>query len=140
MVRWQCNLSVSRRSRRFSLLAHGNLLLLMLLVRWPEGYPVLWPVLLVAIVLAGCIRSQKNIALLQGTITLKGDNVLIWKGREWRIKKQPWIIGSGVLFLLQRTTDNRCLRLWLASDSMRGDEWRHLRQLLRQYADFSPRD
>ncbi len=103
------------------------------IICWPQGYGVLWLVLCPVMVYDG-IRSQKNIALCQGQITLKEGNLLLWQNQEWCIVRQPWMIRQGVLLLLGQIESNTRRSFWLASDSMTEHEWRHLCQLLRQSA------
>lgn len=42
------------------------------------------------------------------------------------------MLKSGILLSLKSMDGKERQRLWLASDSMGNDEWRHLRQLLLQ--------
>ncbi|AXW86962.1 hypothetical protein AU509_10190 [Lonsdalea britannica] len=130
MAQWQCDLKVSWRMQLFSLLVHGIMVLLILLAPWPSGYAPLW-LGLVSLVMFGFIRSQRNIKSRHGAISLHGERHLRWQQREWRIVKRPWMLKSGILLSL-RAADGAALeqRLWLSSDSMGRDEWRHLRQLL----------
>nr|WP_216660480.1 protein YgfX [Brenneria sp. hezel4-2-4] len=116
----------------FSLVVHGLLVLLILLAPWPDSYTVLW-LGLVTLVVFGFIRSQRNIKSRQGEISLLGDTLLRWQRREWLIIKRPWMLKHGILLSLKSTEGKGRQRLWLASDSMDEEEWRHLRQLLLQH-------
>ncbi|MBJ7222649.1 MULTISPECIES: protein YgfX [unclassified Brenneria] len=132
MAQWQCDLRVSWRMQLFSLVVHGLLVLLILLAPWPDSYTVLW-LGLVTLVVFGFIRSQRNIKSRQGEISLLGDMLLRWQRREWLIIKRPWMLKHGILLSLKSTEGKGRQRLWLASDSMDEEEWRHLRQLLLQH-------
>ncbi|WP_315708435.1 protein YgfX [Brenneria uluponensis] len=137
MVQWQCNLRVSWRMQLFSLLAHGLLVLLILLAPWPDGYVSVW-LGLVTLVMFGFIRSQRNIKSRHGEIVLYNENHLRWQHREWQITKRPWVLKNGILLSL-RTTEGKSPRrrsLWLASDSMGNEEWRHLCHLLLQHKNW----
>ncbi|TCV07782.1 toxin CptA [Samsonia erythrinae] len=114
-----------------SLLVHGLLVLLILLAPWPDGYAPMWLVL-VTIVMFGFIRSQRSIKSRHGEVVLLSDTILSWRHREWRIVKRPWLLKNGVLLSLQSQDGKDRKSLWLASDSMGDDEWRHLRQILLQ--------
>lgn len=114
-----------------SLLAHGLLVLLILLAPWPDGYAPLWLAMLTLVVF-GFIRSQRGIKSRHGEIVLHGDSHLRWQQREWRIIKPPFMLKNGILLSLREDRGDGRQRLWLASDSMGRDEWRHLRQLLLQ--------
>ncbi|WP_409161099.1 protein YgfX [Pectobacterium sp. B2J-2] len=114
-----------------SLVVHGLLVLLTLLAPWPEGYAWLW-LCLVTMVMFGFIRSQRNIKSLQGEIVLLSETTLSWRQQEWQIVKRPWLLKNGVLLSLQAVNDKGRQQLWLASDCMGDDEWRHLRQFLLQ--------
>lgn len=116
----------------FSLVAHGLLVLLILLAPWSDSYTVLW-LGLVTLVVFGFIRSQRNIKSRQGEISLLGATHLRWQQQEWRIIKRPWMLKNGILLSLRAVDGKRRQRLWLASDSMGNEEWRHLRQLLLQH-------
>ncbi|EHD23099.1 protein of unknown function DUF1434 [Brenneria sp. EniD312] len=115
----------------FSLVVHGLLVLLILLAPWPDSYTALW-LGLVTLVVFGFIRSQRNIKVRQGEIALRGATHLRWQQRDWQIIKRPWVLKSGILLSLKSMDGKERQRLWLASDSMGNDEWRHLRQLLLQ--------
>jgi len=129
VAQWRCDVRVSWRTQLFSLLTHGLLILLILVSPWPEGFWVIWLVLLTLVVFQ-CIRSQKRIAAVQGELRLLADRRFSWHGREWLLAKKPWMPGYGMLLTLQPMEGKKRRRLWLASDSMNKEEWRHLRQLL----------
>ncbi|MCL2891697.1 protein YgfX [Brenneria tiliae] len=131
MAQWQCDLRVSWRMQLFSLVVHGLLVLLILLAPWPDSYTALW-LGLVTLVVFGFIRSQRNIKVRQGEISLRGATHLRWQQQDWQIIKRPWILKNGILLSLKSMDGKERQRLWLASDSMGNDEWRHLRQLLLQ--------
>ncbi|MEC5319418.1 protein YgfX [Brenneria populi subsp. brevivirga] len=132
MAQWQCDLRVSWRMQLFSLVAHGLLVLLILLAPWPDRYTALW-LGLVTLVVFGFIRSQRNIKSRHGEILLHSATRLRWQKQEWLVAKRPWMLRNGVLLTLKAIDGKGRKRLWLASDSMGDDEWRHLRQLLLQH-------
>ncbi|MGK2959817.1 MAG: protein YgfX [Candidatus Malihini olakiniferum] len=129
MALWRCNLRVSWRMQVFSLLVHGFLLLLILLAPWPDGYAVLW-LLLMTLVIFGFIRSQRNIKACHGEIVLQDEVGLEWQHHSWHIIRRPWTLKNCILLSLRRSDSKRRQQLWLASDNMDKQEWRHLRQLL----------
>ncbi|MCW2475235.1 MULTISPECIES: protein YgfX [unclassified Symbiopectobacterium] len=129
MALWRCDLRVSWRMQVFSLLVHGLLLLLILLAPWPDGYAVLW-LSLMTLVVFGFIRSQRNIKARHGEIVLQDKASIEWQQHRWRIIRRPWMLKNGILLSLRRSDGKRRQRLWLASDNMDKQEWRHLRQLL----------
>ncbi|PWC12040.1 hypothetical protein B4923_12115 [Brenneria roseae subsp. americana] len=135
MAQWQCDIRVSWRMQLFSLIVHGLLVLLILLAPWPDGYAVLW-LGLVTLVVFGFIRSQRNIKSRQGEILLHSETNLRWQQQEWQIVKRPWVLKNGILLSLRSSNGKGQQRLWLASDSMGNDEWRHLRQLLLQHKSW----
>ncbi|MDN6115265.1 MAG: protein YgfX, partial [Enterobacterales bacterium] len=65
MDQWRCDVRVSWRTQLLLLVTHGILILLILLAPWPENYSFYWLVLLTLVVFE-CIRSQKQIAKIQG--------------------------------------------------------------------------
>ena len=74
MVRWQCNLRVSRCAQLFSLVLHGTLILALLLAPWSaSGYCQLGQLLL--LVLLECLRSRQRIRHCQGEISLLPGHV-----------------------------------------------------------------
>ncbi|MDR3433016.1 MAG: protein YgfX [Rouxiella aceris] len=138
MALWQCDLRVSWRSQLFSLAVHGILILLILLTPWSSAAWGIW-LLLLTLVVFQAIRSQRRISARHGEISLLEQDRLLWRKREWQIKQPVWMIDCGILLSLKRERDNRGwrrflgskrLKLWLASDSMSKEEWRHLRQIL----------
>jgi len=121
-------------------------MLLILLAPWPAGYWPVWMTLLL-LVLFECIRSQRRITARTGEIVLTDDYRLLWRGHEWQIKQPVWMISHGALLSLRReklkgglaqAMRSRRQRLWLASDSMSQEEWRHLRQILLNAHPRSP--
>lgn len=112
-----------------SLLTHGVLILLILIAPWPEGYGPVWLVLLTLVVFE-CIRSQKRISSRQGELRLLAEQRVEWHGQEWLIVNKPWMPRFGILLSLQQVNGKKRRRLWLASDALSKDEWRHLRQQL----------
>lgn len=131
MALWQSDLSVSWRAQWLSLLVHGLLALLVLLMPWPINYTLIW-MLLLLIVVFSCVRSQRRIHACQGSFKLFEDSCVYWKGYEWRMARKPWIIDSGIMLKLTRPGKRGSLHLWLAADSIDSEEWRDLRRLLLQ--------
>ena len=95
MVLWQSDLRVSWRAQWLSLLIHGLVAAVILLMPWPLSYTPLWMVLL-SLVVFDCVRSQRRINARQGEIRLLMDGRLRWQGQEWSIVKAPWMIKSGM--------------------------------------------
>ncbi len=121
-------------------------MLMILLAPWTAGYWPVWMTLLL-LVLFECIRSQRRITARTGEIVLTDDYRLLWRGHEWQIKHPVWMISHGALLSLRRVKlkgglaqamRSRRQRLWLASDSMSQEEWRHLRQILLNTHPRSP--
>lgn len=121
-------------------------MLMILLAPWPAGYWPVWMTLLL-LVLFECIRSQRRITARTGEVVLTDDYHLLWRGHEWQIKHPVWMISHGALLSLRReklkgglaqAMRSRRQRLWLASDSMSQEEWRHLRQILLNTHPRSP--
>ena len=121
-------------------------MLMIVLAPWPAGYWPVWMTLLV-LVLFECIRSQRRITARTGEVVLTDDYHLLWRGHEWQIKQPVWMISHGALLSLRReklkgglaqAIRSRRQRLWLASDSMSQEEWRHLRQILLNAHPRSP--
>ncbi len=121
-------------------------MLMILLAPWPAGYWPVWMTLLL-LVLFECIRSQRRITARTGEVVLTDDYRLLWRGHEWQIKQPVWMISHGALLSLRReklkgglaqAMRSRRQRLWLASDSMSQEEWRHLRQILLNSHPRSP--
>ena len=122
------------------------MMLMILLAPWPAGYWPVWMTLLL-LVLFECIRSQRRITARTGEVVLTDDYRLLWRGHEWQIKQPVWMISHGALLSLRReklkgglaqAMRSRRQRLWLASDSMSQEEWRHLRQILLNAHPRSP--
>ena len=143
MVLWQSDLRVSWRAQWLSLLIHGLVAAVILLMPWPLSYTPLWMVLL-SLVVFDCVRSQRRINARQGEIRLLMDGRLRWQGQEWSIVKAPWMIKSGMMLRLRSDGGKRqhlwlgvgsadwMKHLWLAADSMDEAEWRDLRRILLQ--------
>lgn len=121
-------------------------MLMILLAPWPAGYWPVWMTLLL-LVLFECIRSQRRITARTGEVVLTDEYRLLWRGHEWQIKQPVWMISHGALLSLRReklkgglaqAMRSRRQRLWLASDSMSQEEWRHLRQILLNSHPRSP--
>jgi len=129
VVLWQSDLRVSWRSQWLSLLLHGVVAAIVLLMPWPLSYTPLW-LLLLSLVVFDCVRSQRRINARHGEIKLLMDLRLRWQGHEWAIVGQPWMLRSGVMLRLRDTGDAKRHHLWLASDSMDPREWRDLRRTL----------
>lgn len=127
---WQSDLRVSWRAQWLSLLIHGLVAAVILLMPWPLSYTPLWMVLL-SLVVFDCVRSQRRINARQGEIRLLMDGRLRWQGQEWSIVKAPWMIKSGMMLRL-RSDGGKRQHLWLAADSMDEAEWRDLRRILLQ--------
>lgn len=127
MVLWQSDLRVSWRAQWLSLLIHGLVAAVILLMPWPLSYTPLWMVLL-SLVVFDCVRSQRRINARQGEIRLLMDGRLRWQGKEWSIVKAPWMIKSGMMLRLRSDSGKR-QHLWLAADSMDEAEWRDLRRI-----------
>lgn len=126
----QSDLRVSWRAQWLSLLIHGLVAAVILLIPWPLSYTPLWMVLL-SLVVFDCVRSQRRINARQGEIRLLMDGRLRWQGQEWSIVKAPWMIKSGMMLRLRSDSGKR-QHLWLAADSMDEAEWRDLRRILLQ--------
>ncbi|WP_072569840.1 MULTISPECIES: protein YgfX [unclassified Enterobacter] len=131
MVLWQSDLRVSWRSQWLSLLLHGLVAALVLLIPWPLSYTPLW-LLLLSLVVFDCVRSQRRINASHGEIKLLMDSRLRWQGNEWDITGAPWLLNSGMMLRLRRSTDGKRQHLWLAADSMDAQEWRELRRMMLQ--------
>ncbi|ATU18744.1 TPA: protein YgfX [Klebsiella pneumoniae] len=131
MVLWQSDLRISWRAQWFSLLLHGVVAALVLLVPWPLSYTPIW-LLLLSLVVFDCVRSQRRIHARRGEIKLLTDSRLRWQNAEWEILGTPWVINSGMLLRLRHVDSRRGQHLWLAADSMDAGEWRDLRRLVLQ--------
>lgn len=129
MVLWQSDLRVSRRAQWLSLLIHGLVAAVILLIpsssvtpRYGWCYFRWW--CLIAFAASGAL-------MLAGEIRLLMDGRLRWQGQEWSIVKAPWMIKSGMMLRLRSDSGKR-QHLWLAADSMDEAEWRDLRRILLQ--------
>lgn len=129
MVLWQSDLRVSWRSQWLSLLLHGLVVAIVLLMPWPLSYTPLW-LLLLSLVVFDSVRSQRRINACHGEIKLLMDGRLRWQGQEWEIIGQPWMLHSGVMLRLRSVVGRKRQHLWLASDSIDAWEWRDLRRAL----------
>ncbi|MGD59734.1 hypothetical protein EE308_19335 [Salmonella enterica] len=130
MVLWQSDLRVSWRAQWISLLIHGLVAAVILLMPWPLSYTPLWMILL-SLVVFDCVRSQRRINTCQGEIKLLMDGRLRWQGQDWTLLHPPWLLKSGMVLRL-RAESGRYQHLWLAADSMEEAEWRELRRILLQ--------
>ena len=128
MAQWRCDIRISWRTQLFSLLTHGVLILLILISPWPEGFGPLWLVLLTLVVFQ-CIRSQKRIAAVQGELRLLATGASAGTAASGGWRKT---VDAGLRHAADAAADGgqKRRRLWLASDCMSKEEWRHLRQLL----------
>ena len=81
MVLWQSDLRISWRAQWFSLLMHGVVAALVLLMPWPLSYTPLWLILL-SLVVFDCVRSQRRIHARQGEIKLLITPVCAGKRRS----------------------------------------------------------
>ncbi|VEA75198.1 membrane protein [Salmonella enterica subsp. arizonae] len=88
MVLWQSELRVSWRAQWISLLIHGLVAAVILLMPWPLSYTPLWMMLL-SLVVFDCVRSQRRINTCQGEIKLLMDGRLRWQGRTGRFCVRP---------------------------------------------------
>lgn len=129
MAQWRCNLRISWQTQLISLLIHGVLMLLILLLPWPASYGQVWLLPLILVVFE-CVRSQKRITSTRGALRLLEQQRLEWCDQQWKILKKPWMPRFGILLQLQQVNGKKRQRLWLAADSMSKTEWRHLRQQL----------
>ena len=132
MVLWQSDLRVSWRAQWLSLLIHGLVAALVLLMPWPLSYTPLWLILL-SLVVFDCVRSQRRINTRQGEIKLLMDGRLRWQGQDWTIQGPPWMLKTGMMLRLRADSGKR-QHLWLGADSMDDAEWRDLRRLMLQQA------
>ncbi|AXD27768.1 protein YgfX [Salmonella enterica] len=130
MVLWQSDLRVSWRAQWISLLIHGLVAAVILLMPWPLSYTPLWMMLL-SLVVFDCVRSQRRINTCQGEIKLLMDGRLRWQGQDWTLLRPPWLLKSGMVLRL-RAESGRHQHLWLAADSMEEAEWRELRRIMLQ--------
>jgi toxin CptA len=65
VVLWQSDLRISWRSQWFSLLLHGVVAAIVLLMPWPLSYTPLW-LLLLSLVVFDSVRSQRRIHACRG--------------------------------------------------------------------------
>lgn len=128
MVLWRCELRVSWTAQWQSLLIHGAIILLLLLIPWPGSYTLVWIVLL-TLVLMESIRSQRRILSRIGIIELLSSRQLHWRRQRWSLVAKPWI-GRWAILLSLRSVEGKREWLWLGIDSMENAEWRLLRQQL----------
>ena len=131
MVLWQSDLRVSWRAQWISLLLHGVVAALVLLMPWPLSYTPLW-LLLLSLVVFDCVRSQRRINANHGEIKLLTDARLRWQDQTWDILGTPWMLESGMMLRLRRLDNRKKSHLWIAADSMDAGEWRDLRRMLQQ--------
>ncbi|EPE3186248.1 protein YgfX [Cronobacter sakazakii] len=131
MVLWHSDLRVSWRSQWLSLLLHGAVAVIILLLPWPLRYLPVW-MLLLSLVVFDCVRSQRRINAFQGEVSLTADYHLRWQGVDWQICATPWMLRSGMMLRLRHPKTTRRHHVWLAADSMTEAEWRDLRRLLLQ--------
>lgn len=94
MVLWQSDLRVSWRAQWISLLIHGLVSAVILLMPWPLSYTPLWMILL-SLVVFDCVRSQRRINTCQGEIKLLMDGRLRWQGQDWTLLRPPWLLRAG---------------------------------------------
>ncbi|PHH45932.1 protein YgfX [Pluralibacter gergoviae] len=132
MVLWQSDLRVSWRAQWISLLLHGVVAALVLLMPWPLSYTPLWLLLLLSLVVFDCVRSQRRINASHGEIKLLTDARLRWQDQTWDILGTPWMLESGMMLRLRRLDNRKKSHLWIAADSMDAGEWRDLRRMLQQ--------
>ncbi|MBZ3661523.1 protein YgfX [Salmonella enterica subsp. enterica serovar Kentucky] len=129
MVLWQSDLRVSWRAQWISLLIHGLVAAVILLMPRPLSYTPLWMILL-SLVVFDCVRSQRRINTCQGDQATHG-RALTLAGQDWTLLRPPRLLKSGMVLRL-RAESGRHQHLWLAADSMEEAEWRELRRILLQ--------
>ncbi|MDX7999683.1 hypothetical protein FE394_10800 [Xenorhabdus sp. Reich] len=157
MVLWNSKLSVSRHTSLFSTGVHGGVAMAALLAPWPVNSVYFWLPSL-AIIMVSWIWSQKNIRHCQGRLVLLSGNKVYWQKAGWDITQPPWFSRYGILVTLhavkqtENAYDQRAVVypvtssvispaispviLWVASDSVSPEAWRHLNQLMHQYPDI----
>ncbi|WP_340615407.1 protein YgfX [Xenorhabdus entomophaga] len=139
MVLWNNKLSISRQTCLFSIGAHGGIAVAALLAPWPTNGIFFWLPLL-AIIIISWIWSQKNIRQCQGRLVLFKGNKVHWQKAAWIIAQPPWFSRYGMVVILhalvqaENARHQSPVRLWVASDSLSPEAWRHLNQLMRQYS------
>ncbi|WP_297201896.1 protein YgfX [uncultured Pluralibacter sp.] len=131
MVLWQSDLRVSWRAQWISLLLHGVVAALILMMPWPLSYTPVW-LLLLSLVVFDCVRSQRRINASHGEIKLLIGARLRWQETEWQILGKPWMLDSGMMLRLRREDNRKKTHLWISADSMDAGEWRDLRRMLQQ--------
>lgn len=128
MVLWRCELRVSWAAQWQSLLLHGAIILLLLLLPWPGGYTLVWVLLLMLVTLES-VCSQRRILSRVGPVDLLDAGQIIWRQKRWFLKSKPWLSRRMILLSL-RSVEGEREWLWLFFDSMEPREWRMLRQQL----------
>nr|WP_306309244.1 protein YgfX [Xenorhabdus anantnagensis] len=142
---WNNKLRESRHTRLFSTGVHGAVAIAALLAPWSINSVLFW-LPLFAIIISSWMWSQKNIRRCQGRLVLFKGKKVHWQKAAWSITQPPWFHRYGMVVMLHafnRTENGRAenmryqppIRLWVASDSMSPEAWRHLNQLMRQYSD-----
>ncbi|MDC9588141.1 protein YgfX [Xenorhabdus sp. XENO-10] len=140
MVLWNNKLRESRHTRLFSTGVHGAVAIAALLAPWSINGVYFW-LPLFAIIISSWMWSQKNIRQCQGRLILFKGKKVHWQKAAWSITQPPWFHRYGMVVMLHafNQTENMRyqppIRLWVASDSMSPEAWRHLNQLMRQYSD-----
>lgn len=129
MVLWQSDLRVSWRAQWLSLLIHGLVAAVILLMPWPLSYTRYgWCYFrwwcLIAFAASGVLMLARGNSLVDG-------RAFALARQEWSIVKAPWMIKSGMMLRL-RSDGGKRQHLWLAADSMDEAEWRDLRRILLQ--------
>lgn len=137
MVLWQSELRVSWRAQWLSLLLHGVVAGIVLILPWPLNYLPVWLILLSLVVL-DCVRSQRRINARHGEIKLLDGRRLSWKNQTWNIVGNPWMFNTGMLVRLRGKSASRTHYLWVAADGMEQSEWRELRRILLQTTTETP--
>ena len=84
-----------------SLLLHGLVAAIVLLMPWPLSYTPLW-LLLLSFVVFDSVRSQRRINARQGEIKLLMDSRLRWQGKEWDILGVPRMLNAGMMLRLRK--------------------------------------
>lgn len=133
MVQWRCELRVSWSAQWKSLLLHGAVILMLLLLPWPGSWNLVWVILLALAVLES-VRSQRRILFRRGPIELMTGGQFRWQQQRWMLASRPWI-SRWMIGLSLRAADGKREKLWLFADSMDRAEWRLLRQQLFMLKD-----
>ncbi|WP_244182367.1 protein YgfX [Xenorhabdus beddingii] len=140
MVLWNSKLKISRLTCRFSIGVHSGVAVAALLAPWPADTLFFWLPLLAIIMISG-IWSQENIRRCRGRLVLFKGNKVHWQTAAWSITQPPWLSRYGMIVILhafgraENESHQPPIRLWVASDSVSPEAWRHLNQLMRQYSD-----